>query len=61
LTELIDSLIDQETATAYCHSIEYDPKDIQEQIAWLNYLRQAMARTVRKASKERRFDFLKCP
>jgi len=61
LTVLIDSLVDQETTTAYCHSIEYDPKDIQERIAWLDYLRQTMTRSARETTKERRLDFLKCP
>ncbi len=34
------------TTTAYCDSIEHDPKDIQEQIVRLDYLRQAMARSL---------------
>jgi len=60
LKVLINSLVDKETTTAYCHSIEYNPDEIQEQIAWLDYLRQAMSRSVREASKECRIDFLKC-
>jgi len=58
LTVLAYSLVNQQTTTAYCYSIEYNPKDVQEQIAWLDYLRQAMARSVREASKESRLNFL---
>ena len=54
LTVLIDSLVDKETTTAYCHSIEYGPQDIQEQIAWLDYLRQAMACRARAATENGR-------